>query len=312
MDTNTIIALLSLTVAFMAYRQFAVLSIASREQNQKNASESQRISINLAINDASKEYVELFNEVNNEFKEITKELYYPAFNSYRNISNMLEKYDSKSRPSYPHLRHAYYSCIKQIRKYYDYKLTYQTGSCLVGQIRHCDISNYKIEIQPEKSLYRYIKNMFMNSSSKIASTTSEEFGINYKNLIDSIPSEKASEIFKKTLEITSEYASLHRKAKLKLEKLESCLETAINKNKLEMIKISDMPNLREKFYRIKGDIDRFQELYFPDIQLLEGENDLYMPNGINITLYVGSVLMIASEYSSWGLYTNKNRTNLKV
>jgi septin family protein len=250
--------------------------------------------------------VVLLDDVINEFEEITKELYYPAFTAYRNISNMLEKYDSKSRPSYPHLRHSYYSCIKQIRMYYDYQLTYQTGSCLVGQIRHSDVSNYKIEVDSKTSIYKFIKYIFMPDSSKIRSTTSEEFGINYENLIDSIPNEKASEIFKKTLELTSEYAGLHKNARSKLEKLENRLDKAIKKNNLEMIKISDMPNLREKFYRIKGDLGRFQELYFPDIQLLEGEVDVYMPNGIDISLYVGSVLMIASDYSSWGIYTRTN------
>ncbi|MFM5356301.1 hypothetical protein ACET95_04810 [Aeromonas veronii] len=130
---------------------------------------------------------------------------------------------------------------------------------------------------------------------KINSST--VFWDSVKEIYNRIPGDEEAKLFNETLLYLDEYRKLHESKQEQLKKLEERLEAAIKENTLEMFDIRDIPNLGQKFYRVKSDIGRYRELYFPDFH---GIDTVQISDGVAYSIYAGSVVFIASQHFMWG------------
>lgn len=294
------VSIISLLMAFLAYRHSVVSSKETNKQIQEISEEHLRLSSNVALSNASQKYVVMLSEVNKEFEGIVKELSYPALEASRNIGDIFDKFDTK-KLGQPYLRHAFHNVITIVREAYDRELTYQTGLNLSDRIRSLKyikdvVASYE-QTQPEKSIFGFLKKQKSPENPEEYINSSVTFWGNVKAIYNRIPSENEPELFKDALSQMAKYRELHEKNRDQLVQLESRLENAIKENALELFDIKDVPNLGQKFYRVKGDIGRYRELYFPDFYNLES---VRVQDGIAYSIYAGSILFIASQHFMWG------------
>lgn len=300
LEISDAIAFFSLIVAFMAYRHTVVSSRDNTKQIQEISNTHLRLSSNIAISEASQKYVSLLSNINKEFEEIAGKLAYPAFDASTKIGSVFDDFDTKSQ-AHPYLRHAFHTGITVVREAYDKELTYQTGLNLASQLRALkfikgDVASYEPE-KSERSIFSFLKKQNKPNGPEDTINASSVFWDSLKTIYDRIPEEKEPELFRRTLPYIEEYSRLHSEFRKRLEELEKQLEDAIKENSLEMFDIRDVPGLGTKFYRVKGDIGRIKELYFPD---LRGLGEIPMHDGISYSLYAASVLFIISQHFMWG------------
>lgn len=299
-ETSDLIALCSLGVAFIAYRHAVKSSQSTTAQINKISEEHLRLSSNVALNEASKKYVSLLADVNQEFELITKELAYPALVASRSIGESFDKYDTQDSGQ-PYLRHCFHNAITIVREAYDNELTYQTGLNLTDRIRSLkyikdDVNQYE-KTSPEKSLFSFLKKERPPQTPEEKINSSTAFWDSVKEIYIRIPSNDESKLFRDVLNHLDEYRKLHESKLGQLKELEEKLESAIKENALEIFDIRDIPNLGQKFYRVKSDIGRYRELYFPDFHGIETVN---ISDGIAYSIYSGSIALIASQHFMWG------------
>ncbi|SBS31211.1 hypothetical protein MSP8886_02023 [Marinomonas spartinae] len=297
---SELIALFSLIVAFLAYRHAVKSSLSTAKQMQRISEDHLQLTSNVALTESSQKYVRLLSKVNGEFEKIVKSLSYPALKASTEIGETLDRYDNSSI-GHPYLRHCFHNAITVVREAYDHELTYQTGLNLTSRVRSLkfikdDVSHYE-NTQPEKSIFSFLKKERAPSTPEEYINLSTVFWDSVKEIYTRIPSNKEAEVFKDTLSVLKEYIQLHESKREILENLESELEQAIKENSLEMFEIRDIPNLGQKFYRVKGDIGRFRELYSPDFHGIESAP---VTDGISYSIYAGSIAFIASQHFMWG------------
>lgn len=299
-ETSDLIVLCSLGVAFFAYRHAVKSSQSTSAQIQKISEEHLRLSSNVALNEASQKYVSLLADVNQEFEQITKELARLALVASRSIGESFDKYDTQDS-GYPYLRHCFHNAITIVREAYDHELTYQTGLNLADRIRSLkyikdDVNQYK-KTSPEKSIFSFLKRERPPQTPEEKINSSTVFWDSVKEIYTRIPSDNEPQLFKDALNHLEEYRKLHESKRDQLNNLDKKLESAIKENTLEMFDIRDIPNLGQKFYRVKSDIGRYRELYFPDFHGIETVN---ISDGIAYSIYSGSIAFIASQHFMWG------------
>lgn len=299
-ETSDLIAICSLGVAFFAYMHAVKSSQSTSVQIQKISEEHLRLSSSVALNEASQKYVSLLADVNQEFERITKELAYPALVASRSIGEVFDKYDTQDI-GHPHLRHCLHTALTIVREAYDHELTYQTGLNLMDRIRALkyiknDVSQYE-KASPEKSLFSFLKKERPPQTPEEKINSSTAFWDSVKEIYTRIPSNAEPQLFKDTLSHLKEYRKLHESKRDQLKSLEEKLESAIKENALEIFDIRDIPNLGQKFFRVKSDIGRYRELYFPDFHGIETQNIL---DGIAYSIYSASIAFIASQHFMWG------------
>lgn len=297
---SDLIAFFSLIIAFFAYRHTVKSSQETARQIRKISDEHLKLSSNVALSEASQKYVILLREVSREFEKIVGELSYPALEASRNIGYVFDRYDSEELGS-PYLRHAFHEAITIVHKAYDRELTYQTGLNLTDRIRFLkfikkDVASYKME-KPRKSIFSLLRKQKKPNSPEEYINSSTAFWDSVKIIYDRISSQDEPGLFKESLSCMDVYRKLHQERRERLKDLENRLDEAIKENALELFDIRGIPNLGKKFYRIKGDIDRYRELCFPDFY---GIDSISVYDGIAYSLYAGSILFIASQYYVWG------------
>lgn len=299
-ETSDLIAICSLIIAFLAYKHSVKSSQSTSAQMQKISEEHLKLSSNVALTEASQKYVLLLSDVNRQFEMITKELAYPALVASRNIGECFDKYDNR-KSGHPYLRHCFDKAITLVREAYDHELTYQTGLNLTGRIRSLkyikdDVSRYE-KSEPERSIFSFLKKERLPQSPEEKINSSTDFWENVKEIHTRISGDEEPNLFNETLGYLDEYRKLHESKREQLQELEERLEEAIKENALEMFDIGDITNLGQKFYRVKGDIGRYRQLYFPDFQ---GIDSLQISDGIAYSIYAGSIVFIASQHFMWG------------
>lgn len=299
-ETSDLIAIFSLIFAFLAYRHSVKSSQSTSEQMQKISEEHLRLSSNVALTEASQKYVLLLSDVNRQFEMITKELAYPALAASRSIGECFDKYDTRSS-GHPYLRHCFHKAITLVREAYDHELTYQTGLNLTDRIRSLkhikdDVRHYG-KSEHKKSIFSFLRIKCPPQSPEEKINSSTVFWDSVKEIYTRIPSSEEPSLFNDALAYLDEYRKLHESKREQLRKLEEKLEEAIKENALEMFDIGDVPNLGQRFYRVKGDIGRYRELYFPDFHGIESVQIL---DGIAYSIYAGSIAFIASQHFMWG------------
>ncbi|OBS95570.1 hypothetical protein A9261_15455 [Vibrio tasmaniensis] len=300
MELSEILALFSLIIAFLAYRHAVNSSLSTSKLMNDISREHLTLGSNIALTEASQKYVLLLNEVNQEFESIINELSYPALKANTNIGESLDKYDTGENKA-RRLRHCFHDITVIVREAYDRELTYQTGLNLTSRIRALkfikdNVSQY-VSSERDKSIFSFLKKETAPQTPEESINSSTFFWNNAKELYSRIPSEKESELFKETLDHLKEFRDLHKSKREILKSLENKLESAIKENSIEMFDIRDIPNLGAKFYRVKGDIGRYQELYFPDFHSIES---VPISDGLAYSIYAGSVTFIASQHFMWG------------
>ena len=298
--TSDLIAICSLIVAFLAYRHTVKSSQSTSAQMYKISEEHLRLSSNVALTEASQKYVLLLSDVNRQFEMITNELVYPALVARRSIGECFDKYD-KGNSGHPYLRHCFHKATTLVREAYDHELTYLTGLNLTDRIRFLksikdDVRHYK-KTASGKSIFSFLKKERPPQSPEEKIYSSTVFWDSAKEIYTRIPSSEEHSLFNDTLAYLDEYRKLHESKREQLQKLEEKLEEAIKENALEMFKIKDIPNLGRNFYRVKGDIGRYRELYFPDFHGIES---VQISDGIAYSIYAGSIVFIASQHVMWG------------
>lgn len=299
-ETSDLIAILSLAIAFFAYKHSVKSSESTSAQMQKISEEHLGLRSNVALTEASQKYVVLLSDVNRQFEMITKELAPPALAACKSIGECFDKYDSRSNSS-PYLRHCFHRAITLVRETYDHELTYQTGLNLTGRIRSLkyikdDVLDYE-KTKTEKSIFSFLKKERPPQSPEEAINSSTVFWDSVKEIYTRIPNSEEPNLFEDALGNLNEYRKLHESKREQLQLLEEKLEEAIRENSLEMFDIKDIPNLGPKFYRVKGDIGRYRELYFPDFHGIE---TIQISDGIAYSIYAGSIALIASQHFMWG------------
>jgi len=299
-EISDAIAFFSLIVAFMAYRHTVMSSRDNAKQIQDISNKHLRLSSNIAISEASQKYVSLLSNVNREFEEIVSKLAYPSLKASIKIGNVFDDFDTQNQ-AHPYLRHAFHTGIRVVREAYDKELTYQTGLNLVSRLRALkfikgDVATYQPE-KPDRSIFAFLRKQKKPNGPEEIINASIVFWDSLKTIYDRIPEEKEAELFNRIHPYIAEYSRLHREFRQRLEELEKQLEDAIKENSLEMFEIREVPSLGTKFYRVKGDIDRVRELYFPDLHGLDG---ISVHDGISYSFYAASVLFIVSQHFMWG------------
>ena len=299
-ETSDAIAFFSLIVAFVAYRHAVTSSRDNAKQIQDISNTHLRLSSNIAISEASQKYVSLLANVNREFEEIVGKLAYPALNASTKIGDVFDYFDTQNQ-AHPYLRHAFHTGITVVREAYDKELTYQTGLNLASRLRALkfikgNVATYQPE-KPDRSIFAFLRKQNKPNGPEEIINSSTVFWDSLKTIYDRIPEEKEAELFHRTHPYIDEYSRLHRESRQRLEELEKQLEDAIKENSLEMFEIRDVPSLGTKFYRVKGDIGRVRELYFPDLHGLDG---ISVHDGIAYSLYAASALFIVSQHFMWG------------
>lgn len=177
-ETSDLIAILSIIVAFLAYRHSVKSSQSTSAQMQKISAEHLRLSSNVALTESSQKYVLLLSDVNRQFEMITKELAYPALAASRSIGECFDKYDNRCNGQ-PYLRHCFHKAITLVREAYDHELTYQTGLNLTDRIRSLkyikdDVQHYE---ESEKSIFSFLKKSVQRNHLKKKLTLRLSFGI---------------------------------------------------------------------------------------------------------------------------------------
>lgn len=299
-ETSDLIAICSLLIAFFAYRHAVKSSQSTSAQIQKISEEHLKLSSSVALTKASQKYVLLLSDINSQFELITKELAYPALLASRRIGESFDKYD-KDINSYPYLSHCFHQVITLVREAYDHELTYQTGLNLTDRIRSLkfikdDVHQYT-KSSSEKSIFSFLKKERPPQTPEEKINSSTVFWDSVKEIYNRIPGDEEAKLFNETLLYLDEYRKLHESKQKQLKKLEERLEAAIKENTLEMFDIRDIPNLGQKFYRVKSDIGRYRELYFPDFH---GIDTVQISDGVAYSIYAGSVVFIASQHFMWG------------
>lgn len=299
-EISDAIAFFSLIVAFIAYLHTVISSRDNAKQIQKISNTHLRLSSDIAISQASQKYVSLLSNINNEFEGIVGKLAYPALDASTKIGRIFDEFDTE-RQAHPYLRHAFHTGITVVREAYDKELTYQTGLNLVSRLRALkfikgDVASYEPE-KPDRSIFSFLRIQNKPSGPEDIINASSVFWDSLKTIYDRIPEKNEPVLFRRALPYIEEYSRLHRESIQRLEELEKQLEDAIKENSLEMFDIRDVPGLGTKFYRVKGDIGRIRELYFPD---LNGLGEISVQDGISYSLYAASVLFIVSQHFMWG------------
>jgi hypothetical protein len=297
---SEIIAFLSFLVAFAAFRH-SIRSSKSMSKQIQNISDSHlRLSSNVAFSQASQEYVSLLSEVNMEFEEIVKNLSTPAHEVCIKIGNVFNQFDSEQRV-HPYLSDAFDTSISIVSKAYGKELIYQTGGNLKWRINALrflkdDVVKYK-KAKLKKSIFSFLKKLQNPKTPEEIIDSSTDFWNSVETIYDRIPEDKVPELFNKISKHLSEYSQLHNEIIEKLESLERRLEEAIKKNKLEIFNIEAIPNLGKKFYRVKGDIDRYKKLSIIDYHEIGSD---FVSDGIAYSICAGSIIFIASKHFMWG------------
>jgi hypothetical protein len=235
-----------------------------------------------------------------EFEEIVKNLSAPARSVCTKIGIVFDQFDSEQM-AHPCLSHAFETSISIVRKAYDKELISQTGDNLEWRIEALrflkdDVIKYK-KVKLKKSIFSFWKKLQNPKTPEEIIDSSTDFWNSVETIYDRIPENKVADLFIQTSKHLSEYSQLHNEIIEKLESLERRLEDAIKENTLEMFNIEEIPNLGQKFYRVKGDIDRYKKLSFLDYY--EMGNDLVY-DGIGHSIYAGSIVFIASQHFMWG------------
>jgi len=275
-------------------------SQSTSTQIQKISEEHLKLSSNVALTEATQKYVLLLSDVNHQFELITKELAYQALVASRCIGVSFDKYDTEKN-SHPYLRHCFHKAITLVREAYDHELTYQTGLNLTDRIRSLkyikdDVHQYE-KLSSEKSIFSFLKKERPPQTPEEKINSSTVFWDSAKEIYTRISGNEEAKLFNETLGHLDEYRKLHESKREQLQKLEERLEAAIKENALEMFDIRDIPNLGQKFYRVKSDIGRYRELHFPDFHGIES---VQVSDGIAYSIYAGSVVFIASQHFMWG------------
>jgi len=299
-ETSDAIAFFSLIIAFVAYRHTVTSSRDNAKQIQDISNTHLRLSSNIAISEASQKYVLLLANVNREFEEIVSKLAYPALIASTKIGDVFDEFDTQNQAR-PYLRHAFHTGVTVVREAYDKELTYQTGLNLASRLRALkfikgDVATYQPE-KPDRSIFAFLRKHNKPNGAEEIINASMVFWDSLKKIYDRIPEEKEAALFHRIHPYIEEYSRLHRESRQRLEELEKQLEAAIKENSLEMFEIRDVPSLGTKLYRVKGDIGRVRELYFPDLHGLDG---ISVNDGIAYSLYAASVLFIVSQHFMWG------------
>lgn len=295
-----LIALFSLIVSFFAYRHSVTSSKETNKQIQKISADHLQLSLNIALGKASQKYVLLLGEVRREFENIISELAYPALEASRKIGEVFDKYDNEQF-GHPYLRHAFHEAINVVRDAYDKELTYQYGANLTERIRFLkfikkDITAYRY-CKPGNSLFPLFKRESFPVTPERYINSRESFWDSVKTIYSRISAQNEPDLFSEALGCMAEYRKLHEEKRDKLKVLEERLDQAVKENEFEIFDIRDIPKLGEKFYRLKGDIDRYRALYFPDFHGIES---VPVRDGIAFCIYAGSILFIASQHFMWG------------
>ncbi len=299
-DTSNLIAIGSLIVASLALGHSVKSSRSTSAQINKISNDHLRLASNVALTDASRKYVLLLSDVSRQFELITTELAYPALVASRSIGECFDKYDT-GNDGHTYLRHCFHTAIVIIKEAYDHELTYQTGLNLTHRIRllkhiKYDAHHYE-KSTSKKSIFSFLNKERLPQSPEDIINSSTVFWDSVKEIYNRIPSGNESQLFSDTLACLEEYRKLHESKREQLQELEEKLEVALKENALEVFKIENMPNLDRNFYRVKGDIGRYRELYFPDFYGIES---MEISDGIGHSIYAGSISFIASQYLTWG------------
>lgn len=305
-QTSDLIAMCSLIIALLAYRHTVKSSQSTSSQIQKTSERYFNLSSNIALAEASKKYVLLLSDVSREFEEITRELSYPALVASRNIGASFDMYDKKIS-DHPYLRHCFNNAITIVREAYDYELTYQTGLNITDRIRSLKYIKDDIyqnnKLEQKNSIFSFFKKECSSQTPEEKISSSTLFWDSVKEIYARISSEDEHKVFKETLKHLSQYRKLHENKRERLNELEKKLESAIKENALEMFDIQDIPNLGPKLYRVKSDICRYKELYFPDFHGIESTP---ISDGIAYSIYSGSIVLIASQHFMWGTISQQH------
>ncbi len=299
------IPILSLIVAFLAYRHTIKSSRDSSLQIHKIAYDHQRLIAHTALNQASQKYVALVRDTSKEFDAIIEDLSRTALESNQKIRDIFDKYDLPSEKG-GHLRHAIHQCATIVEEAYDLELTYQKGLNLIDRLRwelrginREDILS--IDFSEKTPL---IKKIFQG---KIIAKTPEEYihqsdkyWNNIYTLYSKIPESKESDIFNEVLKVVAAYSKKHKNYRDTLKGLEERLKDGISENDLELFKIQDISPLWKKYKRLKSDINIISEFHFPDFYQWD-ESGIEFIEGISLSLYSYVILYIVSQRCSWGI-----------
>ncbi|MCP1479518.1 hypothetical protein J2Y88_001829 [Pseudomonas chlororaphis] len=302
LSVSEVIALFSLGVAVFAYRHSVGAAQRNSRQIEEIASNQMRLSSSIAMGEASQKYVALLSDVNREFEGMVKKLSHAALMATTNICSTLDEFDT-DRTAHPRLRHALHDCVEIVRQAYDQELSYQTGANLAFRLRSLksikdDIAAYESP-KGMDSIFSFLRQQPRPSRPEELIHGSALFRNSLKTLYKRIPADREAMLFTQVVPHIKEFVELHSEYRDRLRALELQLDEAIKENSLEMFKICNVPGLGPEFYRVKGDICRISNLYFPDLYRAE-EIAEHIQDGVAHSLYVASTLFIVSQHFMWG------------
>jgi hypothetical protein len=299
-QTSDLIAFTSLAVAIMAHRH----SVNSSRENDRRVDKIVETylahSSSIALAEQSQKYVTLLARVNKDFEEIMDRLAYPALRASTRIGEVLDQFDNE-QGQHPYLRHALNTAVEAVLRAYDRELTYQTGLNLASRLRELkhvrkDVASYEPENPPPR-IVSFLRRRREPTSPEEKLSASPSYWESLKSLYARVPRSAEPELFRQVLALTRDFSELHKEARPRLSELEHELESALRENAFEMYELRKVPGLGPRFDRVKGDIDRVSELYFPDFFGIENFD---VGEGIAYSLYAATVLYIVSQRFMWG------------
>jgi hypothetical protein len=259
----------------------------------------------VAVSTTSQKYVAQLAGIKGEYDKVAKELGKSAGEAFRAIYDIIDLYDNNDIGE-SSLRHVYNENVNIVRKAYDFEFTYQPGLYLIDQLRalkYFDRNSVLEHItQKDSDLLEIFKSKSNPASTNDKIFQSKTFNKNLASLYGRIPESSEPQIFIDAMKCAYEYIKLHERSRVLLRQLLEKMESMERENQLEIFNLNEIPKLGDGFRRLKGDATRLVELGLVDFMNYDQFKNY---DGISHVLYIGSVLQLASQYHSWGLYSDR-------
>ena len=275
---------------------FSLLDIAQEtgKRIEEIALEHHKLTVSVALHDASQKYVDLLYEVQTEFHEIVQDIQYPLSDIQKHIGYSFDVFDSHKN-TIPHLRHAFDESLTIIRHAYDCYFDLQPGGYILEQMKF--LKSLDRENLPNRNKqYFHLFSRPKAISPKEYIDQSSDFSKNIRYIYERIPANKETELYKYSFQYIDEGQKLLVSYHDQLDALYDRLENGLKRNDIEQFDLTNITNLGDQYLKIKKDIDRVRKLY----PCLSNPEDYYVHNGIALTLYAGMIFFLLSDYSQWG------------
>jgi hypothetical protein len=305
MDQSILIAAITSAIAFFSL-VFTVISSRSNDRKIEKISQSYfGLLHKAALSTASQKYVAALSKIKTEYDSIANELSKSSGEAFKMIYDSIDTYDIDNFGS-PSLRHVYSDNINIVRRAYDFEFTNQPGLYLIDQLRALKYIERKDVLadgaDSSPDFFKVFRRKERPTSTNEMIFQSEIFNKNLLQLYRRIPASSEPKVFSDAMKYAEPYVKLHESSRMVLRRLVDQMDYMERENFLEIFNIHEIPNLGENFRRIRADIKRLIELGLVDFLNFDQFKN---HDGLSHLLYIGSVLNLANQNHSWGVFSDR-------